>query len=247
VELLAVIAMIVTGVAIAIFVLIAFTLARRAADYEGQQQGVTGDRDHLAASLLHHILTMGGSSTTVAMRAIRRGTGLAARVTTAIDVTTWGERYAQLATPSQRSWLLDSAVQLSVEQATTLSLLQYSALLDLSFALGFHTDALARLRERYHFEYIDPAKAGRPRGADREGGHLPLFVRAKSDRVDLLRILGLQGQPSRQEITTAYRRLVAEIHPDRVHDQPLAIQEAAAARFIEITRAYEGLLSEVEG
>ncbi|MGZ7032690.1 MAG: J domain-containing protein [Thermoanaerobaculia bacterium] len=237
-EVLAIIAMIVTGVAIAMFVLIAFTLARRAADHE-LQQGVVGDRDHLAASLLHHVLAMGGMGTTDAMRAIRRGTGLAARVSTAIDVTTWGERYAQVATPAQRSWLLDAAVQLAVAQATTISLLQYSALLDLSFALGFHTDALARLRERYHFDYIDPAKAGRPRGAGRE----PLFVRDRSDRADLLRLLELQGEPSRQEIITAYRHLVAEIHPDRVHGQPLEVQEAAAARFIEITRAYEALLS----
>ncbi len=244
-EVLAVIAMIVTGIAVAMFVLIAVTLARRADEHE-MQQGVAGDRDHLAASILHHVLVMGGASTTDAMRAIRRGTGLAARVTTAIDVTTWGERYAQIATPEKRSWLLDAAVQLSVAQGTTLSLLQYSALLDLSFALGFHTDALARLRERYHFEYIDPAKAGRPRGADRDGGHLPLFVREKSDRTALLRTLGLQGEPSRLEISIAYRRIVAEIHPDRVHGQPLAIQEAAAARFIEITRAYEVLLASAE-
>ena len=90
-ELLAVIAMIVTGIAVAMFVLIAFTLARRAGEHE-MQQGVAGDRDHLAASILHHVLAMGGTSTTDAMRAIRRGTGLAARVTAAIDVTRSEER-----------------------------------------------------------------------------------------------------------------------------------------------------------
>jgi len=243
VELLAVLAMIIAGGAVAMFTLIAYTLARRTAEHEGHGDA-SAARDRVAASLLFQVLTAGGSTPSDAMRAIRRTTGLAAQVTHSIDITTWGERYAQMATSSQRSWLLESAVQLVIADAKTIPLHQYAALLDLSFSLGFHTDALARLREQYHFDYIDPAKAGRPREADRAGGGAPLFVRERTDRVTLLGVLRLEGEPSRQEIITAYRKLVAEIHPDRVHDAPPEVRDAAAARFIEVTRAYEVLIRE---
>jgi len=235
--------MIVAGAAVAMFTLIAYTLARRTAEHEHQDDAGTR-RDRVAASLLFHVLMAGGSTSSDAMRAIRRTTGLAAPVTPSIDVTTWGERYAQMAAPSQRSWLLESAVQLATADAKTIPLHQYVALLDLSFSLGFHTDALARLREQYQFDYIDPAKAGRPREADRAGGAAPLFVRERTDRVALLRVLRLESEASRQEIIAAYRKLVVEVHPDRVHDAAPEVRDAAAARFIEVTRAYEVLMRE---
>src|SRR4051812_19153767 len=190
--------MITAGVAVAAFTLLAFTLARRTAAYERRDDG-GGGRDHLATSLLFHVLAAGGMPSSDALRAIRRGTGLAAPVTPAIDVTTWGGRYAHVSTPAQCAWLLESAVQLAIADGRTLSVREYAALLDLSFSLGFHTDALARLRERYHFDYIDPARAGRPREADRAGGATALFVREVRDRGELLRVLDLQGDPSRQE------------------------------------------------
>ena len=55
-------------------------------------------------------------------------------------------------------------------------------------------------------------------------------------------ILGLSGEVTRQEISAAYRRLVAQAHPDRFHGSPEEERKAAAARFIELTRAYEELL-----
>jgi hypothetical protein len=245
VELLAVIAMIIAGGAVATFTLLAITLAKRTAEHE-QRDDPASARDRLAASLLFHVMMAGPSKSADAMRTIRRTTGLAAPVTAAIDVTTWAQRYAQMATATQRAWLLESAVQVAIAEATTLSLHQYAALLDLSFGLGFHTDALARLREQYRFEYIDPAKAGRPREADRAGGATALFVRERIDRAELLRTLRLEGDPTRPEIITAYRRIVAEIHPDRVHDAEEGVRDAAAARFIEVTRAYEALLSTID-
>jgi DnaJ-like protein len=243
VELFAVIAMIAAGGAVAMFTLVAITLAKRTAEYE-QRDDAGSARDRVAASILFHVLTAGDVTSADAMRTIRRTTGLAAPVTAAIDIATWAERYTQMTTPSLRAWLLESAVQVAIVDAKTIPLRQYAALLDLSFGLGFHTDALARLRERYHFDYIDAAKAGRPREADRSGGGAPLFVRERSDRTNLLRILRLEGEPSRQEIISAYRRIVAEVHPDRVHDSPAAVKDAAAARFIEITKAYEALIQD---
>ncbi|HET8797971.1 MAG TPA: DnaJ domain-containing protein, partial [Thermoanaerobaculia bacterium] len=143
----------------------------------------------------------------------------------------------------QRHDLLEMAVQL-VAARSPIPLRQYAALLDLSFGLGFHTDALAKLRALYGFDYIDHAKGARPREADRSGGGAPLFVRESRSREELLGILGMTGNPSRQEVSAAYRRLAAQHHPDRYHGAASEVQSAAAARFIEITRAYEELQRE---
>ena len=72
---------------------------------------------------------------------------------------------------------------------------------------------------------------------------MPLYDRGASDREELLKALGLgEGNVTRQAIIAAYRGLAAQHHPDRFHLQPAEVQSAAAARFIEITRAYERLL-----
>jgi hypothetical protein len=237
VELIAVVLMVIAGGAIAVFVMIASAIARR--EEEAAPRPPSQERDHLAASLLFHVVAASGASTNDAMRAVRRGAGLAAPVTTGIDVLSWADRYARLATPQQRAGLLETAVQLL---HSPIPVRQYAALLDLSFGLGFHTDALAKLREIYGFEYVDHAKDARPRHADRAGGGAPLFVREKRERSELLDVLGVSGTPSRQEITAAYRRLVALHHPDRFHAAPERERAEAAARFIDITRAYEELL-----
>jgi nitronate monooxygenase len=205
------------------------------------------ETDRLATSILYQLLLSGGTAPDDALRAIRRMAGVVAPATAGIDMANWGERYAQLVTPERRSWLLETAVRLLAEQGRPVPVVQYSVLLDLSFSLGFQTDALARLRERYGCEYVDYAKQGRPREADRAGGGAPLFVRADLER-DALAALGLDslsGPPSRQAIISAYRRLAAQHHPDRFYERPAGEQSEAAARFIEITHAYEMLLNRV--
>jgi outer membrane receptor protein involved in Fe transport len=157
-------------------------------------------------------------------------------------VASWAETYARATTPPQRHALLESAVKLVAAHTGPIPLRQYAALLDLSFGLGFHTDALARLRETYGFQYVDHAKDARPRSADRGGGATPLFDRSQRAQPELLGILGLSGDPTRQEVGAAYRKLAARHHPDRFHGASLEEQNAAAARFIELTRAYEELL-----
>jgi DnaJ-domain-containing protein 1 len=164
-------------------------------------------------------------------------------VTSAIDMRNWAERFAQLAPADHRAALLDTAVRLVADRDTPVPLRQYTALLDLSFGLGFQTDALAKLRDKYGFEYIDHAKDARPREADRAGGATPLFARERREAGELLRVLEIDGPASRAVIIAAYRRLAAQHHPDRVFAQPAEVQSAAAARFIEITRAYEALLT----
>ncbi|HKS24867.1 MAG TPA: J domain-containing protein, partial [Thermoanaerobaculia bacterium] len=202
------------------------------------------DRSAIAASILFNLLLMGGVAPDEALKEIRRRAGLLAPVTAAVDITSWAERFAQSASPPQRAWLLQTAVQLIAEHRKVIPLRQYAGLLDLSFALGFQTDALAKLREQYGFDYVDHAKHARPREADRAGGAATtFFVRDKRDQSELLRVLEIDVEPSRPVIIAAYRRLVAQHHPDKVHAAGEEARTAAAARFIELTRAYETLMS----
>jgi hypothetical protein len=238
VEIIFLLFMLVAGGGLAAFVITAMAIAKR--ENAGQEVAAP-QRDSLAASLLYHVVAAGGVPADEAMRQVRRGSGIAATVTRGIDVTNWAETYARHTTDKQRGDLLELAVQL-VAARSPIPLRQYAALLDLSFGLGFPTDALAKLRARYGFDYIDHAKDARPREADRAGGGAPLFVRESRDRGELLRILGMTGTPTRQELSAAYRKLVSLHHPDRYHGGDPAVQSEAAARFIEITRAYEELL-----
>src|SRR5438132_2645555 len=229
--------MIIVGGATAVVVMIVIAIAQRGAAEPTNPSSNSPDRSRLASSILFQLLLLGGLPADEALREVRRRAGLASPVTSGIDVTNWGERYAQLSTPEQRAWLLQTAVELVSGRGRPLPLRQYTALLDLNFALGFQTDALAKLREQYGFEYVDHAKDGRPREADRVGGAAPLYARENVDPAPLLRLLGIEGPGSRQAVISAYRRLAAQHHPDRVFGEPERVQTEAAARFIEITRA----------
>lgn len=242
-ELIAVVVMIAGGFAIAVFVVTAFAIAQREDDRAGATQRGADDRNHLAASILYNVVLLGGATSDDAMRDVRRRAGVVAQVTPGIDIASWGARFAQLAQPQQRDWLLETAVQLIATRTTPVPLRQYSALLDLSFALGFQTDALARLREQYGFSYIDHAKNARPAEADRGGHTTTFFSREGRGPEELLRVLELGDGASRQAIVSAYRRLAAQHHPDRFYGQPEDAQAGAAARFIEITKAYEVLMT----
>jgi len=244
VELTVVIIMLAAGVGLAASIIITFAAAQREADISGAARAnVAPDRNHIAASLLFNLLVAGGTPADVAVRNIRRDAGIAAPVTSSIDIVSWSERFAKLATLEQRTWLLDTAVRLIADRTTPVPLRQYSALLDLSFALGFQTDALAKLRDVYGFDYVDHAKHARPRGADRGAVSTPLYSRDQRETSELLRILGIDPPVSRAIIIAAYRKLAAQHHPDKVFGESAEVQNAAAARFIEITRAYETLLA----
>jgi hypothetical protein len=231
--------MIAAGVAIAATFLVSVGVVQQAR--EKHQPAAT--RESIASSLLFNILLAGGDRPDEALRDIRRVAGLGAAAASSVDIVSWGERFAHGSTLKQREWLLETAVRLATARHKTLPLLQYSALLDLAFSLGFHTDALAKLREQFPFDYIDHAKHGRPREADRGAGSLALFVRSETNEAELLRVLGIEGNATRQVIISTYRRLAAQHHPDRVFGAAAEVQSASAARFMEITRAYEALLA----
>lgn len=233
--------MIFAGGGIAIAVMITINAATSAREGRREGDAPAPDRSAIAGSILFNLLLLGGVAPAEALHMIRKH--LIAPVTAQIDIASWAERFARIASPQQRQWLLETAVQLIAERKQVVPLRQYAALLDLSFALGFQTDALAKLREQYGFDYVDHAKHGRPREADRAGGATTFFMREKKDPGELLRVLEIDGAPSRPVIIAAYRRLVAQHHPDKVHEAGEDVRTAAAARFIEITRAYETLMS----
>ena len=241
-EIVAILFMLGAGGALAVFVMTAYAINQREQHQERTEAMPASERERIAASLLFHVVRAGGGSDDNALRAVRRGAGIAAPVTRGIDVGNWAESFARIATKEQRSGLLETAVQLVATRDHPIPLRQYATLLDLSFGLGFHTDALAKLREIYGFDYVDHAKDARPKSADRAGGSTPLFVRETRDAGALLRILGLTAEASRRDIIAAYRRLVAQHHPDKFHGSSVEEQTLAAQRFIEITRAYEELL-----
>ncbi len=63
-------------------------------------------------------------------------------------------------------------------------------------------------------------------------------------RIDeCLAILGLSGEPTRDELQRAWRRATKEFHPDRYHGEamPEAVRAMIAARCVEVNEAYETL------
>ncbi len=238
---IALLLMIFIGGAIAVVIMIAIAAAQKNSE-ANPLSATTPDRGRIAASILFHLLTAGGTSEAEALRTLHQN-GVTSPVTRQIDLASWAVRYAQTATMQQKQWLLETAVKIAANANRPVPLRQYAVLLDLSFSLGFQTDALARLRDQYDFDYVDHARDARPREADSGGGAIPMFVRDSGDTAELLQVLGIDGDPDRQTIISAYRRLAAQIHPDRVHGKPPELQSEAAARFIEITRAYEALMA----
>jgi curved DNA-binding protein CbpA len=50
--------------------------------------------------------------------------------------------------------------------------------------------------------------------------------------------LGVEPTASNEQIKAAYRRAIAQVHPDRFAHAPQQQQRAAAERALEINRAY---------
>lgn len=161
-----------------------------------------------------------------------------------IDLTEWASRLAGRRTVTERLALLERCVRIAATMNPVVPLKQYSALLDLTFALGFHADALARIRDRCPFDYVDPARAGRPRSAEGRGISM-ILISSPEEQERSLRVLELTPPIDRQALVQAYRRLVGVHHPDRFHDATEQEREAAAERFIAITQAFEKLLPTV--
>ncbi len=204
--------------------------------------------ESIEAEVLLELALRGGGRSEAARDVVRRHVDADCGARGRIDITSWLEQYVKLVSRDRKDWLLDTAVRVAMEGGATIGLPQYDALVEIAFGLGFHSDALARLRQKHGFDYVDWAKHGRPREADRGGGATPLFDSARrQDHEANLMSLGLEAGASRQEVIVAYRRLASECHPDRFHDATERERTDAAERFRTITRAYEELLVERPG
>jgi len=229
------------GFVVALVVIISIASAEQNDRHSARTTTASATPQQIASSILYVIARLGRAGPEEARGVVQREAPGFPEPLPNADISTWGDAFRRRS-PGARRDLLERAVRIAVALNTTLPLEQYNGLLDLSFALGFQTDALARLRARYRFEYVDYAKAGRPREADR-GGRQTFFARKPVDREVCLRALGLDGEPSRELLISTYRRLAAKHHPDHHHEKGLEEQEAESRRFIEVTEAYEDLMS----
>lgn len=57
-----------------------------------------------------------------------------------------------------------------------------------------------------------------------------------------LQEFGLSGNPTNDEIKTAYRKLASEYHPDKLQHVPPQIRALAEAKMVNINGAYQGLM-----
>jgi len=87
---------------------------------------------------------------------------------------------------------------------------------------------------------------GSPRG-HRDGGAPgggeagPRAAEPREREEDPYTVLGLEPGASREEVKAAYRRLVAQYHPDKVAHLGKEFQDLAHRRLIEIQQAYQRL------
>src|SRR5258708_17579232 len=104
--------MIGAGIGVALFVIVAVTVARGEAEHAAGSERPSAplDLDRLAATILYQLLLFGGISPDKALREIRRRAGLLGRVSGGSVVRRWGERSPRNTTPHQRALLLDHAL-----------------------------------------------------------------------------------------------------------------------------------------
>ena len=83
------------------------------------------------------------------------------------------------------------------------------------------------------------ARRGGGAAGEREAG--PRAEEAREREEDPYAVLGLEPGASREEVKAAYRRLVAQYHPDKVTHLGKEFQDLAHRRLLQIQRAYQHL------
>ncbi len=75
-------------------------------------------------------------------------------------------------------------------------------------------------------------------GKDHQGASAP----EDTPEEDPHTVLGVQPGASKEEIATAYRKLAAQYHPDKVQHLGKEFQELAHKKFVAIQKAYDALI-----
>jgi len=83
------------------------------------------------------------------------------------------------------------------------------------------------------------ARQGGGAAGEREAG--PRAEGSREREEDPYTVLGLEPGASREEVKAAYRRLVAQYHPDKVTHLGKEFQDLAHRRLLQIQRAYQHL------
>ena len=85
------------------------------------------------------------------------------------------------------------------------------------------------------------AAAQQGEGAPGQGEAGPRAEEDREREEDPYAVLGLELGASREEVKAAYRRLVAQYHPDKVTHLGKEFQDLAHRRLLQIQRAYQHL------
>ena len=118
----------------------------------------------------------------------------------------------------------------------------YDLLPDFVLGLGWLDDLAAvglvlwwvsRLKRAYQTSSASSTYSGKGREA---------HGRQETSEEDPYKILGLQRGASKQEIRTAYRKLAAQYHPDKVQHLGAEFQELAHKKFVAIQKAYDTIM-----
>ena len=114
---------------------------------------------------------------------------------------------------------------------------------DFVVGLGWLDDlAVLALLGYFLWRFQGRAAGARQDGGTAAGGEAGARAEATREREeDPYAVLGLDPGASREEVKAAYRRLVAQYHPDKVSHLGKEFQDLAHRRLIEIQRAYERL------
>ncbi|MBI2080399.1 MAG: DnaJ domain-containing protein [candidate division NC10 bacterium] len=115
---------------------------------------------------------------------------------------------------------------------------------DALIGLGWLDDLAALILVGYFLWSLQGRVArGRPGGGPAGAGRAEPRAEGRREREeDPYAVLGLEPGASREEVKTAYRRLVAQYHPDKVSHLGKEFQDLAHRRLIEIQQAYQYLV-----
>ena len=238
VELTVIIIMLAAGVGLAASVIITFAAAQREADMSGATRAKAApDRNHIAASLLFNLLVCGGTPPDAAMRDDPQECG-PRRAGHVVD------RHHQLGRALREAGHARAA-HVAPRHRRPAGRRPHHA----RSAAPVLGPARPQLRPRLPDRRAGEAarhlrlRLRRPR-QERAAARAPTAAasRRRSTRAttasppSCFASSASRAPASRAIIIAAYRKLAAQHHPDKVFGEPAEVQNAAAARFIEITQ-----------